>query len=176
VACSCRDNARHRFQHYLWRGTGSSPVPFMRLSLQTKRAKSPFQNSSAWRRQRRTRRQGSWAGSKTENLSHAKSARSRQLLLRRGRRFLRSLSLSERVRLNISSRRRRTSPSRLFRCLMGAGAWEKTTEKFQQAHFSTSATPKRSGNIHERKCNPLTSNFLYGTTFQASRSCLENRE
>jgi hypothetical protein len=70
------------------------------------------------------------------------SARSRQLLLRRGRRFLRSFSLSERVRLNISSRRRRPSPSRLFSCLMAAAAWEKTAEKFQQAHICYLCGPK----------------------------------
>src|SRR3981081_2082106 len=44
----------------------------MRGHVQTKRAKQPFQNSSASRGQRRMRRQGSWAGSKTKIFSHTR--------------------------------------------------------------------------------------------------------
>jgi len=54
------------------RRTGSWPAPAMRARAQTKRAKSPFQNSSASRGQRQTRRQGNWAGSKIKVFSQTR--------------------------------------------------------------------------------------------------------
>lgn len=52
------------------------------------------------------------------------SARTRQFLVRRRRRFLRSLPLSGRVRLNIRRRRRCPGPSFRFRCVVAAAARE----------------------------------------------------